>query len=402
MFTASATRFFSAPARNSHSSYFDDLLTDIEGKHGDLHPLLIREARGNYSIPHFPDDAIPLGTQSVRAFQRPAWTFNKIVAIEKEDLRLMLRQARWDERHDAFLTSAKGFTTRAARDLIDKIADTTEPVQVFSVHDGDWAGTLIQHTLQHATRARAARKIEIVDLGLHPWEGIALDLAVEKIPISYTKSGQPVRRAVGATVRDRTDRAPNGQTWEEWLQHSRIELNAFTSAQLIDWLDRKMSEHGAGKLIPPDDILQDDFGERVHDLYADRHRRGDRATPRKSDRCHRGRAGRGDERNPDGNGPCHSASAHAVGAGVGAVLAQIEEVSEPFLDRIKKAKAAAQAIDREAEVHRSIERMMPGAATLQAAIGEAFSSSPTLHWSAVLHEIADGTEVGDIDAVGAS
>ena len=79
-----------------------------------------------------------------------------------------------------------------------------------------------------------------------------------------------------------------------------------------------------------------------------------------------------------------------------------EEVSEPFLDRIKKAKAAAQAIDREAEVHRSIERMMPGAATLQAAIGEAFSSSPTLHWSAVLHEIADGTEVGDIDVAGAS
>ena len=61
-----------------------------------------------------------------------------------------------------------------------------------------------------------------------------------------------------------------------------------------------------------------------------------------------------------------------------------------------------QASDREAEVHRSIERMMPGAATLQAAIGEAFSSSPTLHWSAVLHEIADGTEVGDIDVAGAS
>ena len=383
-------------------SYFDDLLTDIEGKHGDLHPLLIREARGNYSIPHFPDDAIPLGTQSVRAFQRPAWMFNKIVAIEKEDLRLMLRQARWDERHDAFLTSAKGFTTRAARDLIDKIADTTEPVQVFSVHDGDWAGTLIQHTLQHATRARAARKIEIVDLGLHPWEGIALDLAVEKIPISYTKSGQPVRRAVGATVRDRTDRAPNGQTWEEWLQHSRIELNAFTSAQLIDWLDRKMSEHGAGKLIPPDDILQDDFGERVHDrtqtaiAEAIEQRlenqiaviEAEQAEATKEIQTEMDRA----------TAPLRMQLAQVSEP----FLRKIEEVSEPFLDRIKKAKAAAQAIDREAEVHRSIERMMPGAATLQAAIGEAFSSSPTLHWSAVLHEIADGTEVGDIDVAGAS
>ena len=103
----------------------------------------------------------------------------------------MLRQAGWDERHDAFLTSAKGFTTRAARDLIDKIADTTEPVKVFSVHDGDWAGTLIQHTLQHATLARAARKIEIIDLGLQPWEGVALGLSVEKVPVNYTKSGEP-------------------------------------------------------------------------------------------------------------------------------------------------------------------------------------------------------------------
>ena len=61
-------------------NYFDDLLTQIEAEQGDLHPLLIREARGNYSIPHFPDDAIPLGTQSVRAFRRPPWAFNKIVA----------------------------------------------------------------------------------------------------------------------------------------------------------------------------------------------------------------------------------------------------------------------------------------------------------------------------------
>ena len=182
-------------------TYFDDLLTQIEAEHGDLHPLLIREARGNYSIPHSSADAVPLGTQSVRAFLRPPWAFNKIVAIEKEDLRLMLRQAGWDKRHDAFLTSAKGFTTRAARDLIDKIADTTEPVKVFSVHDGDWAGTLIQHTLQHATLARAARKIEIVDLGLQPWEGIALGLSVEKIPVSYTKNGKPIRRPVGDYVR---------------------------------------------------------------------------------------------------------------------------------------------------------------------------------------------------------
>ena len=250
--------------RELTQSYFDDLLTQIEAEQGDLHPLLIPRGARQLQYPALPcDDAIPLGTQSVRAFLRPSWAFNKIVAIEKEDLRLMLRQAGWDKRHDAFLTSAKGFTTRAARDLIDKIADTTEPVKVFSVHDGDWAGTLIQHTLQNATLARAARKIEIIDLGLHPWEGIALGLPSRKCQ-SATRRTASRRAGRSATyVARSTDCAPNGETWEAWLQHSRIELNAFTSAALIDWLDRKMAEHGAGKLIPPDDILIDGFGERV-------------------------------------------------------------------------------------------------------------------------------------------
>ena len=41
--------------------------------------------------------------------------------------------------------------------------------------------------------------------------------------------------------------------WDEWLQTHRVELNAMTTPQLIEWLDRKMETFGAGKLIPPDD-----------------------------------------------------------------------------------------------------------------------------------------------------
>ena len=112
--------------------YFDDLLTEIEAEQGDLHPLLIaRRAATTASRTPPTAKCHAVGTQSVRAFRRPAWAFNKIVAIEKEDLRLMLQQAGWDERHDALLISAKGFTTRAARDLIDRSdrGDRSEPVQ---------------------------------------------------------------------------------------------------------------------------------------------------------------------------------------------------------------------------------------------------------------------------------
>jgi hypothetical protein len=138
-------------------AYFEQLVTELEAERGDLSPRLIREARGNFYIPHIDADAVPLGTVSVRNFRRPAWTFNKVVVIEKEDLRLMLEQAGWAQRHDAMLMSSKGFNTRAARDLVDAIAETTEPVRVFNAHDADAAGTVIQHTLQHATLAPPAR-----------------------------------------------------------------------------------------------------------------------------------------------------------------------------------------------------------------------------------------------------
>jgi hypothetical protein len=53
--------------------------------------------------------------------------------------------------------------------------------------------------------------------------------------------------------------------WDEWLQTHRVELNAMTTPELIDWLDRKMHEFGAGKLIPPADVLEEDLAERTRE-----------------------------------------------------------------------------------------------------------------------------------------
>ncbi len=97
--------------------------------------------------------------------------------------------------------SSKGFSTRAARDLIDYLAEHDEPVQVFCVHDADGYGTMIYQTLQEATKARGARKIEIINLGLEPWEAIAMGLEIETV-----KEGDR-RKAVADYVRE----APDGE-----------------------------------------------------------------------------------------------------------------------------------------------------------------------------------------------
>ena len=44
---------------------------------------------------------------------------------------------------------------------------------------------------------------------------------------------------------------------------NRVELNAMTTPQLIEWLDEKMAEHGDGKLIPPHDVLEQELAEQI-------------------------------------------------------------------------------------------------------------------------------------------
>jgi hypothetical protein len=276
--------------------------------------------------------------------------------------------------------------TRATKDLIDKNAATSEPLKVFAATDADAAGTRIGHALQHATPARGARAIEVIDLGLQPWEGIALGLAVEKVPVQLNRDGTPRRRPVGDYVRARTDCAPTGETWEEWLQHSRVELNAFTSAELIAWLDRKMAEHDAGKLIPPDDILADTFDEQ--------------ARKRTADAVNAAIDTRRDALVADIEQQRDAATAD-IQAEIDRITAdqrsQLAERFEPFKQRIEALTADAAAIDRETLVHQALDRMRPDAKTLRAAVADGLADRPTQHWADALADIAHAANVGDIN-----
>src|SRR6185312_9709537 len=176
---------------------FKRVITDYEDEYGEIEGMY-REPRGSISHPHSNDD-IPLGTLTVEDYERPEWTFNKMLFIEKEGFKEALKANGWPERHDCALMSSKGFTTRAARDLVDKLAEHDEPVTIFCVHDADAFGTMIYQTFQEATKARGARKIRIVNLGLEPWEAIEMSLEVEAV-----EQGDR-RKPVADYVRERDD-----------------------------------------------------------------------------------------------------------------------------------------------------------------------------------------------------
>jgi len=141
---------------------------------------------------------------------RPAWTFNRILFVEKEGIFQLLVSEGWAERWDCCLVTSKGQPTRAVRDVIDLLGEGDEEITFFCIHDADAAGTIIYQSLQDETAARPARKVKIINLGLEPEQATAMGLPVE--PVTYKKP-PPIASYVE-------------EPWRAWFQDKRIELDA--------------------------------------------------------------------------------------------------------------------------------------------------------------------------------
>jgi len=227
-------------------NYFTKVITEYEADEGEIEGMY-RDPRGIVYHPHTGEE-IQLGTLQVEEYQRPAYTFNKVLYSEKEGIFPILKGAKWPERHDCALMTSKGFASRAARDLLDLLGGTDEELLVFCIHDADAAGTTIYQALQEGTKARPGRMVTIINLGLEPAEALAMGLEVEEV-VRQNKKRQPVADYVNEDDAD-------------WLQEHRVELNAMTSPQLLDWLDRKMQDYGE-KLVPPTEVLEEHLQQEV-------------------------------------------------------------------------------------------------------------------------------------------
>ena len=248
LFYAVRPALLEALGKEPSYDYFAQVVTDHEGAKGEDIPGMYRDARGTLYHPHTGEE-IPLGTLAVERYERPEWTFNKILYCEKEGFFPLLREVKWPERHDCALLTSKGYASRAARDVIDLIGESGEEITFFAIHDADGPGTQIYEALQQGTRARPGRRVKIINLGLEPEEALAMGLQVE----SFERKGRvPVAEYVPAR-------------WVEWLQEHRVELNAMTTPQFIAWLDRKLGERRTGKLVPPPEVLAETLADQVRD-----------------------------------------------------------------------------------------------------------------------------------------
>ncbi len=260
------------------SQYFTQvLLPDYIEEHDCDDWNVAYDARGNFHEPHT-KKKVPLGTIDVRQYLRdvrsggggsgvsfddsdrlptcgPTNRYGAVLFPEKEGYQPLLNEAKIAERFDIAITSTKGLSVTAARELVDRVCGE-HGIPLLVMHDFDKAGFSIVGTMQRDTRRYSFENdIEVIDIGLR------LD-DVEK----YALQSESVTYKGGASkVKDNLEL--NGATAEEIAflcqggsytrsRGKRVELNAFTSAQLIEWLESKLEKHGIKKVVPEQDVLE--------------------------------------------------------------------------------------------------------------------------------------------------
>jgi len=233
---------------------------------------VVYDARGHLREPHRGRE-VSLGTLGVReylggqeivdlAIERPRLNqafpthgpfnrFGAILYIEKEGFLPLLEQAQFAERYDLAIMSSKGMGTTAARALIEKLS---EAVPILVLHDFDKSGFSILGTLTRDTRRYQYTSVpQVIDLGLRledvqKWKLQAEDVQHKSDPAFNLEENRATPEEIAFL---RGKQVP----WSRSYVGKRVELNALTSDQFVEWLESKMEQHGIEKIIPDGETL---------------------------------------------------------------------------------------------------------------------------------------------------
>jgi hypothetical protein len=182
----------------------------------------------------------------------PDGCFAAVMFVEKEGFDPLWESVELAERRDLAIMSTKGMSVTACRRLADEMCGHHD-IPLFVLHDFDKSGFSIIGTLREPTRRYTyTNEIEVIDMGLRMADIEGLE------PESVSDRGDEDAR--------RANLIKNGATEEEaeFLLHQRVELNAMTSRQLVDFVEAKLDEHDIGKVVPDKTKLDDAYRLFVH------------------------------------------------------------------------------------------------------------------------------------------
>jgi hypothetical protein len=211
---------------------------------------------------------MPLGTLEVRAYlqekasQGPAiglsdrsrWKtsgpehrFRTVLFVEKEGFTPLLQRTRIAERFDVTLMFTKGMSVTASRHSPDDMVGGGLIDRVLVAHDFDVSGFSIFATLGGDNRRyKYLNRVVCLDIGLRLADVQEMDLQSEPVTVKNWEAHRQRMAARGVTPAELA-----------FLRTKRVELNAMTAPQFVDFLERKLTEHGVAKVVPPVEMLQE-------------------------------------------------------------------------------------------------------------------------------------------------
>jgi hypothetical protein len=220
---------------------------------------VVYDDRGHFMEPHT-GRVIGLGTLAVRHYlgrvtrmsiqeagfnpavidtYGPDGSFGALMYVEKEGFTPLFKRVKLAKRFDIGIMSSKGMSVTAARQLAEGIC-SVHNIPLVILHDCDRPGIIIRDTLENDTkRFSYGRAPRVIDIGLN------LEDIGGLTPEPFTSDISD----------ERLERAGVDQASIIFLRKQRVELNAMTSRQLVDFVERKLKQHGIGKVIPDDATL---------------------------------------------------------------------------------------------------------------------------------------------------
>ncbi len=292
MYYAARDQFREMTGRPIDADYF---CQSIMRKYLNTHPetarwKIVADARGHLIIPNAGRKlAIPLGVLEVEEHLRTAdsndashvdaelpteWPslaggqrYQAVIFIEKEGFGELMEAARIAERFQVAILSGKGQSTEAPRLFVDQVCYVGSGVPLFTLTDFDKFGFVIRERLTTENRLidddmvlyRFENKIDVTDLGLRlddvrKWD---LEWAAETAPCT----GKSTCKCFQCQPLAKSEYGITDEEYDFLYSGKRVELNALTSPQFVEYIETKLKEHGIREDWAPAD---DDVIERAY------------------------------------------------------------------------------------------------------------------------------------------
>jgi DNA topoisomerase VI subunit B len=262
-------------------SYFSQtLLTEYVAEHDVSDWDIAYDDRGHLTEPHT-GKVIGMGTLAVKKYladRKPAQVveaelydahvetngpdgnYGALLYIEKEGFDTTIDKAHLRDRFDIGTLSCKGMSVTAARSLAEAIC-RKKGVRLFALTDFDEAGFTIKETLGHDTkRYQFEHEIDVIHIGLQ-WKDIDDETLWPFAEKAANSKSDDVTRSAKMKRHGATDREIT------FLLTQRIELNAMTSRQFINFVERKLVKHGVRKLVPGVKLIKDTYRAMVRNEF---------------------------------------------------------------------------------------------------------------------------------------